>query len=836
MSAFVMANAETFSYRFNSTPLPKAIQRIMENHPDLDINFIYNELENYNTSSTVHADNAYDALRQTIGLNPVTVVKAKNTYYVEALQHGKYLYTGRAIGTDNEPVVAATVMLLAPTDSTVLTYGIADAEGGFRIPCDRTNVIAKLSCMGYKTTYHNCESFNLGTIVMPENAVKLGEVRAEAENAHLYADRAVYIPTPRQKSAAQTGDELLSHMAIPQLGMITSGSITTNAGRNVAVYIDYLPASDNELKAMLVKDVKKVEYYTYPSDPRFQGNEYVINFIMQQYEYGGYVKGFGHFNLISFSEQLLGSTRFQYKKMKYDFIASGWNMNSSHYGSDMTETFTLPDEHGRYTEFKRNSTTTESKKESQQYFAGFKATYTSDKMVAATEIDGSANNNPHDDRSGTVSYSHNMYPSSSYNSWLDDRSRFLSIMGYYYFELSSKNTLTFTPTYVYSHTEKASSYIENHFPAISNSAVDNTNEVRANLSFNHDFGNFGNLLAFMRGNYEYNRTSYTGSVSSFDKAKSVRIGGGVTYSINKGNFYGMAGFGYDWDQLQFGEIEDKKASPWADLSLQLLIKKMHSLSTTFHYSTWQPSSSYKSDNIIVASPFLKYTGNPNLRPYTSYDIGLDYTWIPNNRFNLAAFGYGWFVDDRYAFDYVSTPEGILRTIKQPVGSFANIEYGVNATAKFLDNNLDLTAQIAQIQNHNGAPYDVGHSFIYWHTRIRYYLKSLNFSLTYISDSANPEGSTTGFWNRSKSDWQLSIGWASHNWNVRANIINMTRWNWRAGIRAMQSKYYSVREQSYNGSSHALIQLSATYTFGYGKKVQRDNEPSVSGSASSGILK
>lgn len=93
MSAIVMANAETFSYRFNSTPLPKAIQRIMENHPTLDINFIYNELENYNTSATVHADNAYDALRQTVGLNPVTVVKAKNTYYVEALQHGKYVYT-----------------------------------------------------------------------------------------------------------------------------------------------------------------------------------------------------------------------------------------------------------------------------------------------------------------------------------------------------------------------------------------------------------------------------------------------------------------------------------------------------------------------------------------------------------------------------------------------------------------------------------------------------------------------------------------------------------------------------------------------------------------------
>ncbi len=76
---FLMADAETFSYRFNSTPLPKAIQRSVENHPDLDINFIYNALETYKPSATVKTKYAYEALRQTIGLNPVTVVKPRNT-------------------------------------------------------------------------------------------------------------------------------------------------------------------------------------------------------------------------------------------------------------------------------------------------------------------------------------------------------------------------------------------------------------------------------------------------------------------------------------------------------------------------------------------------------------------------------------------------------------------------------------------------------------------------------------------------------------------------------------------------------------------------------------
>ncbi|MDE6430506.1 MAG: hypothetical protein K2K65_04980, partial [Duncaniella sp.] len=191
---FLMSDAETFSYRFNSTPLTKAIREIMEDHPELDINFIYNELENYRTSEIVNADNAYDALRQTIGLNPVTVTKARNTYYVEALQHGRYIYTGKIIGSDNEPVVAATIMLLAPKDSTVLTYGISDTEGQFSIPCDRKGVLGKLTCLGYKPKIESFNKFSLGTILMEEQAISLGTVTVEADNAQLYSDKSIYRP------------------------------------------------------------------------------------------------------------------------------------------------------------------------------------------------------------------------------------------------------------------------------------------------------------------------------------------------------------------------------------------------------------------------------------------------------------------------------------------------------------------------------------------------------------------------------------------------------------------------------------------------------------------
>ncbi len=837
VSVCFVACAEKFSYRFNSTPLPKAIQTIVANHPELEINFIYNELENYKTSMAVNSDNAYDALRQTIGLNPVSVIKSKNAYYIEALQHGRFVYTGRAVSSDNEPVAAATVLLLAPRDSTVITYGITNENGRFTIPCDRQKVIAKLSCIGYNTTYHLCNTFDIGTIVMSERAVNLETVTVEADYSHLYADRSVYIPTSRQKAASQTGADLLGHMAIPQLGLISGSNVVTTAGKPVAVFIDYLPASENELQAMRTSDVKRVEYYEYPSDPRLQGNPYVINFIMQQYEYGGYIKAFNHANLVSlWSEQLLGNVRFQYKKMTYDLMGYGFTTNSTHDGSELLETYRLPQPDGSIKEFNRLSGLTSSRHNNQQYLAAFKATYNSDKIQASSQINASLNATPHSDKDGHVSYVPADFPASSYSSTLDNRARYIAYNGYYFFSLPKNNSLTFSPSYVYSHTDQNSSYLETGFSPIFNGATDNTNQLNGNLKFNHDFGKYGNLLGFMSGSYEYNRTLYTGSVMSFDRAKSSRIEAGIRYDVTISKIYGSASFAWDWDRLQFGEMVDRPSTPKANLSLQYAPNSRNSLSLSLSYESWLPSPSFKSDKIIDATPLMKYTGNPNLIPSKSYDFDFTYTWVPNNDFSLNAFAWAWIVGDRYVYDYEASPTGILRTIKQPMGSFAQGTYGVSGSAKFLNRTLVFSGRIGQLLNHNGIPYNVNHSYINWYARARYYVGNWNFTLTYSSDHASADGCMNGLWAYGKSDWYVTVGWSDSHWNIRGDIINPTRWNYRNDHFVMRSKYYDTDEYRIGGKSRALVQLAATYTFGFGKKVKSDNEPSVSGSASSGILK
>lgn len=833
----VASHADTFTYRFNHTLLSEALSRIAEQHPDIQINFIYNELDKYKTSAHINTDDAFQALKQTISLNPVSVTKNKGRYYIEALQHGKFCYTGRVIGSDNEPVVAATVMLLAPKDSTVITYGITDVAGRFSIPCDMQGVIGKLSCLGYKTTIKRFNAFSTGTTLMEEQAVSLGTVTVEADNAHLYSDKSVYMPTATQKNASQSGSELLNHMAIPQLGIISGNSITTNGGKPVAVFIDYLPASENDLLAMRVSDVKRVEYLEYPSDPRLQGNPYVINFIMQQYEYGGYAKayGFGTF-LNGHQEQIIGNVRMQYKRMTYDLMGSAYNSGSSHTGSDMTETFRLPQDDGTVEQFERISELESSKRHRNNYYLIFKATYNSDKVQASTLINSNLDRQPNTVQNGKVRYSNIIYPTSEYYSVTDNFSKFISYNGYYFFVLPKNNSITFTPKYSLSHTHQSSDYLEAGHSSILNSAVDNTNSLSGDLKFKHDFGKFGSLLGFVKGSYQYNRTSYSGSAIGLDRAKSSRIGLGANYEVSVNKVRGRIGFGWDWDRLQFGSSVDRRNAPSFDVSIQYSPDGRHSFSAIFQYESWLPSPNFKSDQVITASPFLKYTGNPNLFPAKSYDFDFSYTWIPNNNYSLSAYSWGWIVKDRYAYDYEADGNGVIRTIKQPMGSYAQGIYGIKGTARFFDRSLVLTGNLSQLFNHNGKPYDVNHFHIYYTIRMAYYLKNWNFGLIYISPIGTWDGMMNGIWQRDKEDYYLQIGWSKSNLNISALIMNIGRWNWMDAKRVMNSEYYSTDETLVNGNSHALVKITATYTFGFGKKVGRDNEPQISGSASSGILK
>ncbi len=90
--------------------------------------------------------------------------------------------------------------------------------------------------------------------------------------------------------------------------------------------------------------------------------------------------------------------------------------------------------------------------------------------------------------------------------------------------------------------------------------------------------------------------------------------------------------------------------------------------------------------------------------------------------------------------------------------------------------------------------------------------------------------------RVKDLFIIQAGWSNQTWNIRLTANNLQRWNWRAAHDTMNSDAYSYSRWVSNTSKHANVQLSATYTFGYGKKVKQGNDITRQQGASSGILK
>lgn len=663
----------------------------------------------------------------------------------------------------------------------------------------------------------------------------LNEVVIEGRSQRLGSEVSTYIPSSKQKNASLTATDLLDRMAIPQLKVSPGGSITDLAGKSVDLFIDFLPASKEDLEGMRLQDVKKVEYYDYPSDPRFQGKAHVVNFIMQKYEYGGYVKAYGWENTGN-AGQLSFYSKVQYRRMTFDIAAGAFYINQSHTGGDTYETFRLPQPDGTMKVFGRSFIQGEGKLRKRTYWPTIKALYSSDRLTIQNTIGADFNHTPRDTQSGLMVYTPEI--SSPAEIWDSNSSRVnsLSYAGYWNFIINDLNTITFSPGYSFSHTSTGTRYMESNGPEYYNAATDNSHQLRGDLTFSHSFGGWGTLNASLRTVITSSRTSYSGTANTNDHARSYRFGPGVQYSVSKGKVYSMVGFGLNCDRQEYLDNKESSASPWADFSLQYSPGNRHSLRGNFNYRKMMPSSSYRSAAIIQSNPLMSYTGNPDLRSEGSYEAGASYSFIPDNRFSMSAFASAWILDNRYAYDYVPTATGILRTLRQPAGGYSQWNYGVYATARLLDRKLQVTAQLSTNTVRNGEPYNLYKTQLNYAFQANLYLGNWTVSGIYYAPQGYPDGSMVGTWMKTKTYYMLQAGWAASSWNVQLQLASFARWNWRSDRSVMHSPYYDRTEQTYSINDHALARLAVTYTFGFGKKVERGDEATQQSGIGSGILK
>ncbi|MDE6481003.1 MAG: TonB-dependent receptor family protein [Muribaculaceae bacterium] len=832
-------NAYRFLYAFKDTPISEAIVRISKDHPDINISFIYKELDNYRTSARINTDDAFDALRQTIGLNPISVIRKDKNYYIEALQHGKFKYTGRVIGSDNEPVVAATVMLLSPNDSTVITYGITDNDGGFSIPCDRQGVIGKLSCLGYKTTLRKFDTFSVGTIIIPERTVALREIKVDADNTFLYPDKSVYIPSARQKRASTDATDLLRNMAIPQITVNPiDGKVTGNTGKPIAIYINNMEASKEELQGLNTQDVRKVEYLEFPTDPRFHGAEYVINFLVQEYEYGGYTKiSTTDDFLIGFANNTTLYSKFSHEKWTLDLYMGSDNKNNHHHGNSTEATYSLIDETGNNYELKRSETLENSHYKQDQFPITLRATLNSDKVQVRNTLGYTHSDTHTDNQSGILKYDPSNGKEYSLSIQNPVVSNTCAYNGMVYLSLPKNVSINITPKFTFTHSNDRYMY-ETSFQdeAIVRNARENAYWYRVDASLSKkindnntiDFGVNGgewiNILTY-RGTNNYHDTFHLGFAAAL-----------LAYNYRNRKVSMKARAGICHEPSRINNITDKLTYPFAGLNISWSPNFRNTLTAYLEYSTSSYTIQTKVSDVITQNEFMYITGNPHLKSAPMFGAMLSYMWIPSRNLSFNAYGSIIETFKRAVTVYEPFDNGnsLLRTYIND-GNMINSSIGLSANWKTLNDRLQIYANGRQsVFRTTGIYYKMLCPFSFT-LQATYYLGNFYFQAYWQSlqkqlDSINPETySLRNFHN-------ISMGWSDSRWNIRLTAANFFNHGWIDATEHLESNLYSNHTSITGVDTHSKIRVTASYTFGYGKKISVGNEIGQQSGSTSAILK
>jgi len=173
---FINVQAQKITRSYDNVSMSEALRDLNEQTHEYNISFLYNELEDFRVTTNIRRKSISGAIMQVIGFYPVRVVKrGENEIYVECTHKTERHLTGTIIDENRQPVPYANIAVLNPADSTLLCGGVSNESGIFVIPVDQTNILARISYVGYKTFFKQCNNTMLGTIQMqPETQTLKG--------------------------------------------------------------------------------------------------------------------------------------------------------------------------------------------------------------------------------------------------------------------------------------------------------------------------------------------------------------------------------------------------------------------------------------------------------------------------------------------------------------------------------------------------------------------------------------------------------------------------------------------------------------------------------------
>ena len=338
--------AQRITRQYNNVSFSAALKDLNAHQHKYTINFVYDELEDFKVTKSIHNQNLPNAIMQLIGFYPIRMTQVENNIMVECTQKSTFRYKGRIVDERGNAAEYATIALLSPIDSTIVGHGVSNENGSFVIPCNFQKVLARITYIGYKTVNRIYNNTEMGIIkLQPKTTIVKGVV--------VKGDRPQYKMLSGGMEVA-VEHTLLSKMAntfevlslLPRVSV--DGQKISVFGKGAPIiYINNKRVNDNnEIVNITPDNIKSISVITSPGAEYDAEVESVIRIRTKERRANGFslrADAFGKYNKWM-SDYELVSTRYQTKK--FEIANSLWTMGT-HDGEDnnlITDIY-LPDKH-----------------------------------------------------------------------------------------------------------------------------------------------------------------------------------------------------------------------------------------------------------------------------------------------------------------------------------------------------------------------------------------------------------------------------------------------------------------------------------------------------------
>ncbi len=815
------ASAQHVSRNYKEKSMPKVLMDLRHSTNRYKIAFIHNELEDYTVTKQFSNLTIPEAIQTCIGYYPITMKNVGDSLlFVETMLKTEGKLIGRLVNSRKHPVVFANVALLNVDDSALVSSGVSNENGDFVIPTTERRLRIRISCVGYETQILNCETGDIGTIILHETTEHIHEVVVEGNLHTTKQDKDVYIPNQRQRNAANGGISLLDNLMIPQLDVNRiSGDVKSLANRGITFAIDERIVDKDEIDHIRPKDVLRVEYIDMPTG-KFADKEVVINFVLRHYDYGGYVEAKSHSRFL----HVLGMNSLQasldHKKMNYTLlIGNGYKNERS--AIDENEEDLLTDK-----QFHKSTVSLYDHLKEWRNFGVFRTRYRSEKLTLAGEIGITQDRTPDYGYTEDLTYSGDITAKNTAKSTTGEKNTTTYIKSTADWKITDKQHLYYEASFSFGRNHYDNTYLESDGYDFASHTKEKTFGVFGTIGYVNNLNPRNSLSLRVIEFYHHYDDEYRGTLpTDWNTSESETIVWPVyTYKPNQKWMFNFRPFGFSVAYWRTQTNSDTYFSSRGSITAKYQMDKHNSLESAIYLGNSNPNAANRSEVEQIVNRYEIIRGNPDLEKIIFSTYYINYNLMLKN-WQLMAYLEYQRLDNMTVSTYIPEGERLVHSYSND-GTLHNLSLNIQQTLFLLNRNLQLKGGIRLKRDILTAHEGGCLNHIDCNLKAIYHIG--NFSLNGYYNT--PQHELSNIYYKSAADYGISATYGNKGFYAEVGARRMFLKNKTRRFYFDHMHYQYNRSEQRNAYGPWLY-MRLSYSFDFGRKSSRqDIEAGSTGSS------